>query len=88
MKAGENWLIMTVTHYILGTIESIDKDEIWLKKGSATWVAVTGRLYNFMKVGVIKETEAEPFGEVRVMVKQAAIVTTAEWLHPLPDKQQ
>lgn len=88
MKAGENWFIETVTHYVIGTIESISEKEIWFKPGTATWVAVTGRFHNFMKVGVLKETEAEPFGDVPVMVKQDAIALAAKWPHPLPDKQQ
>jgi hypothetical protein len=41
-----------------------------------------------MKVGIIKETEVEPFGDVPVMVKQGSIVIAAKWLHELPNKQQ
>ena len=88
MFAGENWLIQTVTHYVLGTIEKITDTEIWLQSGTASWVAVTGRFHNFMKVGILKETEVEPFGDVPVMVKQGSIVIAAKWLHDLPSKQQ
>jgi hypothetical protein len=88
INAGENWIFQTVTHYVVGTVESIDQNEIWLKPGTASWIAVTGRFHNFMKVGVIKETEVEPFGNVPVMIKQGAIVISAQWTHPLPLKQQ
>lgn len=88
MNVGENWLIQTVTHYVIGTIEAINEKDIWLKSGTASWVAVTGRFHNFMKVGVIKETEVEPFGDVPVLVKQQAIVISAPWKHPLPKAQQ
>lgn len=88
MKPGENWLIQTVTHYVIGTIATISENEIWFKPGTCSWIAVTGRFHNFMKVGVIKESEIEPFGDVPVMVKQGAIVIAVRWLHDLPDKQQ
>lgn len=88
MNVGENWLIQTVTHYVLGTIEKISPNEIWLKANTVSWIAVTGRFHNFMKVGVIKETEVEPFGDVPVLVKQQAIVICSPWKHPLPNSQQ
>jgi len=88
ISSGENWLIQTVTHYVLGTIDHISDTEIWFKSGTASWVAVTGRFHNFMKAGVLKETEVEPFGDVPVMVKQGSIVIAAKWLHELPNKQQ
>lgn len=88
IQPGENWFFQTVTHYIIGTVEYINDNEIWIKSGTASWVAVTGRFHNFMKVGVIKETEVEPFGDTPVMIKQAAVVISAKWPHPLPTKQQ
>lgn len=88
MKVNENWLVQTITHYIIGTIETFDEKEIWFKSGTVSWIANTGRFYNFMRVGVVEETEVEPFCDVPVMVKQGAIVIAAKWVHPLPEKQQ
>lgn len=88
INVGENWFFKTVTDYIVGTVESVNDNEIWIKPGTASWIAVTGRFHNFMKVGTIKETEVEPFGNVPVLIKQGAVVIATRWVHPLPNKQQ
>jgi hypothetical protein len=76
---GNNVFVRTVTHYTVGKIIKIDKDEIVLS--NASWVADTGRWHNALKTGEL--TEVEPFIDA-VSISRGAIVDVTNWRHELP----
>jgi len=88
-KPGENWFFRLSTNYIIGTIEKVGDMEITLKKGSASWVATTGRFHNFLKVGIKnKNAEIEPYGDIKVVLGRLSVADACEWMHEMPTKQQ
>lgn len=89
IKPGENWFIRTVTNYNIGQVECVTSREIIFKKGTASWIASTGRFHNFMRIGAdIENCEVEPFGDVPVVLNRESIVDATPWPHKLPLEQK
>ena len=57
----------------------------WKKLKNASWVADTGRFYDFLKSG--NANEVEPYPDF-VIVNLSALVDAAPWAHDLPDTQK
>ena len=82
LSVGRAVLLRTVTHYYTGRIALIRAHEIVLT--DAAWIADTGRWWNALKEGRLKEIE--PFVDP-VSINRNAMIDCTEWRHPLPAKQ-
>lgn len=82
-EVGQAYLFRTVTHYDLGVVEEVQGNFVKLK--NASWIADTGRFYDFLKNGNAKEVE--PYPDF-VIVSLGALVDAAPWAHDLPDTQK
>jgi hypothetical protein len=82
-KVGENYLIRTVTMIQIGRLESVGPNELVLS--SAAWIADTGRFYDALKTGKLKEIE--PFPN-EVIIGRGSIIDATLWKHDLPKEQK
>lgn len=80
-KAGQKYLIRTVTMCWTGRVSHVTESEIVLE--DAAWVADTGRYSDAVANGFSSEAEIEPV-EGLVAVGRGAIVDAVEWRHELP----
>lgn len=83
-QIGKNYFIQTVTHYYLGRLLEVLKDELVLEE--ASWVADTGRFSDFMRDG--KFNEVEPYPSGKLIVGRGSLVQAFEWSHKLPKDQK
>lgn len=77
-KVGDKVFIRTVTLYYTGEIIQVKGDWITLKK--ASWIADTGRFFDFLKEG--KCSEYESF-QKDVSIPMQSIIDITEWTHGL-----
>lgn len=54
---GRTVFIRTVTHHLVGEIQSVGDKEIVFKTGTVMWIADDGRFTEAMRTGVFNETE-------------------------------
>jgi hypothetical protein len=83
-QAGTNVFIRTVTMAYTGRLVDVTANEIVLEE--ATWIADTGRFYDFLKTG--KLNEAEPFLAGRVIIGRGSLIDLCEWQHALTREQK
>jgi hypothetical protein len=83
LRVGNSVLIRTVTHYHIGKVVGLTKDEVILS--DASWVADTGRFYTALVKGELREVE--PFVG-NVSVNRGSIIDATEWKHALPRDQK
>lgn len=83
-KIGKAYLIRTVTMINTGEVVAVNDQEILLK--SAAWIADTGRYYDALSKGELKEVEPYPNGVC--IIGRGAIVDAAEWTNDLPRSQK
>lgn len=77
-KVGDKVFIRTVTLYYTGQIESLNGD--WITLTNASWIADTGRFYDFLKDG--KCNEYESF-QKSVSIPVQSLIDITEWQHNL-----
>ena len=77
-KIGEKYFIRTATYFQLGRLKEIS--EKWLVLEEASWIADTGRFYEFLKDG--KCNEYESFQEP-VFIPLDSIIDVTIWKHDL-----
>lgn len=77
-KIGDKVFIRTVTLYYLGRINNIIGE--WIILDGASWIADTGRFYDFLKDG--KCNEYESFID-HVCVPMGSVIDITEWKHDL-----
>ena len=82
-KIGQAYLIRTVTCYYTGCLISVLPQELVLEK--AAWIPDTGRFYDALKTGALKEVEPIPG---LVIVGRGAVVDAIEWSTALPESQK
>ncbi len=68
---------------LVGRLEWVGATELELS--SASWIADTGRFYNAIKEGKLKEVE--PFTN-NVIVGRGSLIDATIWTHKLPDTQK
>ena len=76
--------IRTVTMYYCGRLKAVYDQELVLEKCS--WIADTGRFYDALKNGSLKEVEPYPTNEV--IIGRGAILDVCEWGHAIPQEQK
>jgi hypothetical protein len=81
---GQDYLIRTVSNYMLGKLEAIDEHELWLR--DAAWIAYTGRFSECLAKGSLEEVEPCPDGIS--CVGRGSIVDAHPWAHGLQRKQK
>lgn len=81
LRVGNVVLIRTVTHYDLGRIAALTRDEVILD--DASWVADTGRFGVALETGTLSEVEVSKKCHI-VSVSRGAIVDVWDWKHALP----
>ena len=74
---GKRWFFRTVTHHLLGEVKSVGKQEIILRGGTVMWIADDGRLTEFLKKGIVGETEV--YGESDVIIGRGSIIDASEY---------
>lgn len=80
---GKQYLMRTVTNYLVGKLEHVTTQEFVMSESS--WVADTGRFYDSLRDG--KFNEVEPIiGDV--IIGRGALVDCVEWPHKLPKDQK
>jgi len=77
-KVGEKYFIRTATFFQLGKLKEIVGE--WLVLENASWIADTGRFYEFLKDG--KCNEYESFTE-DVYVPLSSVIDITIWSHAL-----
>ena len=80
---ANSYLIRTVTHIDVGTVEGIYGD--FIAMNNASWIADTGRYHDCLTKGVFNEVEPYPG---LVFINMSAIVDAAPWPHDLPKEQK
>lgn len=77
-KIGEKYFIRTATYFQLGRLKEISGK--WLVLEDASWIADTGRFYDFLRDGKCNEYEAfqEP-----VFIPFDSIIDVTIWKHEL-----
>lgn len=75
---GHQWLIRTVTYFLVGRVTKRVGPFLLLEE--ASWVADTGRFHDAIKKGTL--SEVEPVGPALLNV--SAIVDMFPWAHKLP----
>lgn len=78
-KIGENYLIRTVTVYVVGRVREVVGDFIVLD--DASWIGDTGRFSEALSQGTFNEIERVPDGQI---VGLGAIADAQPWRHTLP----
>jgi hypothetical protein len=88
LGVGDSVLIRTVTHYFLGKIVKVTKDEYLLV--DAAWVADTGRFTNALNQGpsVLAEVEPYPRACEPVCINKGSVIDRCRWPHGLPKEQK
>lgn len=84
-EIGGKYMFRTVTHIVLGRVLGYGEQEILLE--DASWIADTGRYHDFLKNGILSNTEVEPY-ITKTGVGRGAIVDFTLWAHDLPKEQQ
>ena len=80
---GKSYLIRTVTHIQIGTVEDIKGNFLIMNNGA--WIADTGRFHDCLMNGALGEVEPFP-GRFGVNVEP--IIDFCEWTHKLPRAQK
>lgn len=75
-KVGENYLVRTVTYFVVGTLKSIGDKELVFQ--NASWVCDTGRFHDALKTGSFNEVE--PFLD-DVILGRDSIIDATKWRH-------
>lgn len=83
LEIGKNYFVRTVTHYFVGRLIRLEKNEILLN--GASWIADTGRFSDALKSGNFNEVE--PFPDEAIINRQA-IIDVCPWDHDLPREQK
>lgn len=83
MEVGKAYLIRCVTHYQLGRVVSVSPK--WVVMDDASWIADTGRFYDFLTKH--EANEVEPFPDP-VIVSTGAIVDAVRFHGELPRIQK
>lgn len=83
-KVGKCYMIRTVTMINVGCVEFVNEQEIVLS--GASWVADTGRYFDALEKGKLKEVEPYPGGFA--IIGRGSIVDAQNWSHDLPDSQK
>lgn len=83
-KKGQNYLIRTVTHHLVGELVEVTDHELWLQ--GASWVPDDGRFHDCLRDGDVRENE--PGGGGLTAVGRGALIDAWEWNHALLDKQK
>ena len=84
-KVGSNYLIRTVTNYVVGNLMAVTPQELVLT--NAAWVADMGRFHDALSSGQLNEVE--PYlDHQEVIVGRGAIVDACVWSHDLPREQK
>lgn len=79
-EIGENIIIRTVTHIIVGLLVDVNEKEFVLK--NAAWVADTGRFNECISKGTFSEVEM--YGKEIVTVGRGALIDATKFVHDLP----
>lgn len=79
---GKKIFVRTVTYHILGKVDKIIGNLIFLK--NASWVADSGRFMEFIENG--EPDEVEPVGDW--FINKSSIVDGCLWTHKLPEDQK
>lgn len=77
-KIGEKYFIRTATFFQLGRLKEVTGK--WLILEDASWIADTGRFYDFLKDGKCNEYEAF---QNDVFVAIDSIIDATKWTHEL-----
>ena len=87
LEEGKKYMIFTVTKYYTGVVLKVYdiKGVPFVELGSAAWIPDTGRFFDALKSGQLKEVEPYPTPTVSVAV--GSIVDFTAWTHALPTKQ-
>ena len=83
IEIGKCVFIRTVTMYYLGRLKKVYGQFITLE--DASWIADTGRFYDFLKEG--KANEVEPFTQ-DVHIPFGSLIDISIWTHSLPKEQK
>lgn len=78
LRVGEKYFIRSVTHYYTGRLKEICGN--WLVLEKASWIADTGRFYDFLKEGKCNEYESFTHD---VYVPLSGIIDVTVWSHEL-----
>jgi hypothetical protein len=82
-EIGKQYLMRTVTNYLVGKLERVTAQEFVMSDSS--WIADTGRFYDALRDG--KFNEVEPIiGPV--IIGRGSLVDCVEWQHRLPMEQK
>ena len=83
IRVGQSVFIRTVTHYLLGKIVALSKDEILLV--DASWIGwPTERHGVMLDTGKVSDVEKIPAKCEPVSVGRGAVVDAYAWPHALP----
>jgi len=77
-KVGDKVFIRSVTLYYIGKIEKIEGD--WVTLSNASWIADTGRFFDFLKDGECNEYESF---QNNVSIHIGSMIDITEWKHDL-----
>lgn len=77
-KIGEKYFIRTATYFHLGKLKEINGK--WLILEEASWIADTGRFYDFLKDGKCNEYEAF---QDDVFIPLDSVIDITKWRHEL-----
>jgi len=77
-KVGDNIFIRTVTLYYTGRVSKIEGG--WVTLETASWIADTGRFYDFLKDGNCSEYESF---QDSVSIPMGSIIDVTKWTHNL-----
>lgn len=77
-KTGEKYFIRTATYFQLGRLKEVCGK--WLILEEASWIADTGRFYDFLKDGKCNEYEAF---QDDVIIPIDSIIDVTKWDHDL-----
>jgi len=81
-QTGRNYFIRTVTHHLLGKLEEVTEQELWLS--SVSWIADDGRFNEFLATGKPGQAaEIEPAPEGDVAVGRGSLIDAYIWPHGL-----
>lgn len=78
---GQNYFVRTITDYWVGRCVGVGPNNK-IRLAEPAWVAVTGRLNEFMKNGEAPNMEVEPIWQ-KITVQYLAII---DWPHKLFDE--
>ncbi len=85
-KIGQNYFIRTVTHYFVGNLLGVFKNELVMNRCS--WVADTGRFHDAI-VGDATFSEIEPYkATTEVIINRGAIIDASFYASEIPVSQK